>query len=304
MITPQAQVSRHGEPELSAAHDLKDPTKFSPVSGTSPNTSTTQLRCIEKGKKSLVVVIGIVVAINANIGSSLPSGAVHSIADHFSVSSSLKLILLNSIYLLGYAFGPIIFGPLSEHVGRRPVLLGTCIAYMIFTICCAASPLYDVLLLFRFLAGVAAAAPMVIVGPLYADIYDDPEIRGHAVAFYTCTGVAAASVGPLISGYGGLYSWNLPFWIGVALSGASLPLVAFLPETYAPILNRSILPSRQESGPAAVRFLIDMRELLSKPFIMIIEEPIVLFTSLYCAYLYAMFFLFFQAYPIIFQGEC
>lgn len=250
------------------------------------------------------MVIGIVIGLNANIGSSLPSGAAASIADHFSVRSSIQLVLLNSIYLLGYAFGPVVFGPLSEHVGRRPVLLGTCGAYLIFTICCAVSPLYEILLLFRFLAGVAAAAPIAIIGPLYADIYNDPEKRGHAVAYFTCTGVAAASAGPLISGYAGLYSWNLSFWIGAAMSGASLPFVAFLPETYAPVINRKLSPSRPQSGSVAMRFLREMKVVLSKPFTMFVKEPIVLFTSLYCAYLYAMFFLFFQAYPIIFRGQC
>lgn len=249
------------------------------------------------------MVIGIVIGINANIGSSLPSGAVDSIAARFSVTSSLQLVLLNSIYLLGYTFGPVVFGPLSEHIGRRPVLLGTCVAYFIFTICCAVSPLYEVLLLFRLLAGVAAAAPIAVIGALYADIYGDPEKRGHAVAYFTSTGVAAASAGPLISGFAGLYSWNLPFWIGAAMTGVSLPLVAFLPETYLPVISQTASASHGQPRPMVLPFLVDTKALLSKPFIMLVKEPIVLFTSLYCAYLYAMFFLFFQAYPIIFRGK-
>lgn len=187
------------------------------------------------------------------------------------------------------------------------MLVGTFIAYLVFTICCAVSPLYNVLLLFRFLAGAAAAAPAAITGPLYADIYHDPERRGDAVAYFTCTGVAAACLGPLVSGYGGGVSWNLPFWIAVAMSGVSLPLVVFLPETYAPVIKKRAMRKAadlaEESPKSRASIVADMKIVLIRPFVMITKEPIVLFTSLYCAYLYAMMFLFFQAYPIIFGGK-
>ncbi|KAH8649233.1 major facilitator superfamily domain-containing protein [Xylariales sp. PMI_506] len=254
-------------------------------------------------KKFIVVLVGIVAGINANLGSSLPSGATDAISGHFSISNPVQLALLNSIYLLGYAFGPLLFGPLSEHAGRRPVLVGTFIGYLVFTTCCAVSPSYSVLIFFRFLCGIAAAAPVAVVSPLYADIYNDPGTRGRVIAYFMCTSVVAPELGPIVSGYASQVSWNLPFWIGAAIAAASLPLVLVLPETYAPVLRRKAI--RKSDGIVLDidrSFLEEMRIVLSRPFIMISQEPVVLFTSIYCALVYAILYLLFQAYPIIFKG--
>ncbi|KAI8654744.1 MFS domain-containing protein [Fusarium keratoplasticum] len=229
------------------------------------------------GKKARVVAAGVTIIVNSALGSSLPSGAASDIAKEFCVTAPLQLVLLNSIYMLGFAIGPLIFGPLSEHVGRRIVLIGTYLAYMVFTLCCAVSPTYGTLLLFRLLCGIAAAAPNAVVGPLFADIYDRPEPRGRSMAYFMCATSMTPPFGPIISGYATRVSWRLTFWIGLAIAGVCLPLVVFLPETYVPVLKK-------------------------KPFVMITKEPVVLFSALYLALIYSTLYLFFQAYPIIFQG--
>lgn len=56
--------------------------------------------------------------------------------------------------------GPLVWGPLSEIVGRRPVFIGTFIVYVGFQIGCALAPNTGALLAFRFLGGTFAAAPL------------------------------------------------------------------------------------------------------------------------------------------------
>jgi MFS family permease len=91
---------------------------------------------------------------------------------------------LTSIYLLGYVFGPLAFGPLSEIYGRKTILLPTFFCFTAFTLSCALSPNWAVLVVFRLLTGTFASAPITIVGGVYADIYEEPINRGRAMAAF------------------------------------------------------------------------------------------------------------------------
>lgn len=85
-----------------------------------------------------------------------------------------------------------------------------------------------------------------------------------------------------------------------------------MPETYGPvILKRRAQKMRKETGDASIVSPLEvesrnLRQMLlitiSRPFRMIIHESIVSLTSLYLALAYAIFYLYFEAYPIIFQG--
>ncbi|KAH7120595.1 major facilitator superfamily domain-containing protein [Dactylonectria macrodidyma] len=261
-------------------------------------------------KKRLVVAVGVATIINSGLGSSLPSGATSAIAKDLNVTNPTLLVLLNSIYLVGFAIGPLLFGPLSEHVGRRPVLIGTYLGYTISTMCCAVSPTFGVLLLFRLLCGIAAGAPNAVVGPLYADVYDDPAPRGRAMAYFMCSTSMTPPFGPIISGYASKISWRLSFWIGLGIAVVCLPVILVVPETYVPVIKRRLMKDGEARGSEAgvlaqgnkTRLLDELKVVFSRPFKMIFQEPLVLFTSLYLALIYATLYLFFQAYPIIFQG--
>ncbi|EWZ38739.1 major facilitator superfamily domain-containing protein [Fusarium oxysporum Fo47] len=253
-------------------------------------------------KQAQVVAAGIAIIANSALGSSLPSGATSDIAKAFSVTNRLQLVLLNSLYMLGFAIGPLIFGPLSEHLGRRPVLIGTYLGYMIFTLCCAVSPNFTALLIFRLFCGVAAAAPNAVVGPLFADIFDRPGPRGKATAYYMCATAMVPPLGPIISGYATRHSWRLTFWVGLGISGVFLPLVFCLPETYAPIIRKKYRVDPEVAEKQQPSLAQELKTIFARPFVMAAREPVVLFTSLYLALVYATLYLFFQAYPIIFQG--
>ncbi|KAH7139684.1 major facilitator superfamily domain-containing protein [Dactylonectria estremocensis] len=258
-------------------------------------------------KKRLVVAVGVATIINSGLGSSLPSGATSAIAKDLNVTNPTLLVLLNSIYLVGFAIGPLVFGPLSEHIGRRPVLIGTYLGYTISTMCCAVSPTFGVLLLFRLLCGIAAGAPNAVIGPLYADVYDDPEPRGRAMAYFMCSTAMTPPFGPIISGYASKVSWRLSFWIGLGIAVVCLPVILAVPETYVPVIKKRLMKDGgYEEGRILAqgnktRLLDELKIVFSRPFKMILQEPLVLFTSLYLALIYATLYLFFQAYPIIFQ---
>lgn len=267
---------------------------------------------IVKARKLLIVWIEVYWGFNSNLGSSLPSGAAVQIAEHFQIVHSEKLVLLNSLYMCGYAIGGLLYAPLSEHFGRRPMLVGSYFGYTAFTIGCALSPNFTALLVFRFLCGINAATPHSITGALFSDILREPTERGRAMAYFSVGGFLGPQFGPVISGLVARVSWRWPFWVGLLLAVVGLPFMAMLPETYAPTIARrksktdvdsdsnTHIASTVQSGNLRGDLLVA----LSRPFIMICTETILLLVSLYCALVYGMLYLFFQAYPVVFQGKC
>ncbi|KAG4034582.1 hypothetical protein MFRU_003g05390 [Monilinia fructicola] len=263
--------------------------------------------------KGYILFIGVLVVINSTMGSSLPSNAIPYIASHFHITSEYAKVLPMSMYLLGYVLGPLAFCPLSEQYGRRTIMLATFFGYTVFTLGCALTPTWGGLLAFRILAGVNASSPISVCGGVFADIYKDPVTRGRAMAIFsgaTCVGPIS---GPIISGYmSPEFGWRWTFWIGLIVAGGSwLPLV-FLPETYGPVLLlKRAQKLRKETGNPDIFAPIelekqDVRQMitvtLTRPMRMLFFELIVLAACSYLSLAYGIFYMYFEAYPIVFQG--
>ena len=117
---------------------------------------------------------------------------------------------------------------------------------------------------------------------------------------------------PTISGFVSPISWRWTFWVGLIFAGVSLTVLLFLPETYAPtLLQRRARKLRQaepninyvspiDLGKKGAKQMITV--VLMRPLNMLLFESIVLFTCLYLSLAYAIFYLSFEAYPIIYQG--
>lgn len=135
-------------------------------------------------RKVGIVAIGMLVVVNSTMGSSLPSNAIPIISEYFHITSSSAQILPISMYLFGYVLGPLLFGPLSETFGRKPIMISTFFLFTIFTMACALAPNFPALLVFRIFTGIGASSPISVTGGVYADIYDDPVTRGRAMAMF------------------------------------------------------------------------------------------------------------------------
>lgn len=228
-------------------------------------------------------------------------------------SEDLKMVLPTSLYMCGFVIGPLIFGPLSESLGRKPVLIATLAMYLIFTMACALAPNFAALVVFRFLCGFGGSAPNAVLGGLFSDIYTDPHSRGLVMSWFMFATTFPPLLGPIISGFVSSTSWRWAFWAGLIIGGPAFPLICTIPETFYPVLLRryeqgSGLKRMQSMNSVSVqrkmrRFFKKARLVLSRPFVMIIREPIVAACSLYLALIYSMLYLFFQAYPIVFQGK-
>lgn len=120
------------------------------------------------------MLAGILTVINSTISSSLPSGAIGFIAEYWSITTPLQLVLPISVFLIGYVAGTLVFGPLSESDGRRPIMLYIFVVYCGFTLGCALAPNWPLFLVFGLICGMMASAPIAVVGGLYSDIHRGP----------------------------------------------------------------------------------------------------------------------------------
>lgn len=266
-----------------------------------------------QSKKAPLVISIMVLVVNSTMGSSLPSMAIPFIMEEWHITEQEKRVLPISTYLIGYVFGPIIWGPLSEHFGRRNLTLVTFGVFTIFTMACALAPNWPALLVFRFFTGAVASSPIAIVAGQLADLYNEPVARGRAFAWFMAMTVFGPLLAPIISGFCSTsIGWRWTFWVGLIYAGFSFCIVVWLvPETYSPVLlARRAKKLRKDTGKQNVfaaselerrDIMTVLTRVLTRPVRMLISELIVTSTCMYLALVYSIFYMSFQAFPIIFQ---
>ncbi|GME31829.1 Major facilitator superfamily [Neofusicoccum parvum] len=249
---------------------------------------------------------------NSTISSSLAAGATDPIAKYFHITSQAQLVLPTSIFLVGYVIGPLFFGPLSEAYGRKLIMILAFAMFTVFTLACAVADTFAGLVVFRLLVGIPGSCAISVVGGVIADVHDNPTSRGRSMALFMAATTFGPLIGPVASGFIAVISWRWTFWLGLIIAGVTwIPLLA-MPETYAPvILKRRAKRLRKQTGdpnifapielePKDVRHVVTV--VLTRPIRMMLFEWIVLFFSLYLSFVYAVFYMFFQAYPIMYRG--
>ncbi len=96
------------------------------------------------------------------VASTMVAPALPTIADEFQISSSIDQVLVMSIFLLAYAVGPFLLGPLSEIYGRVVVLQSANMFYLVFNTACGFAQTKEQMLALRFLSGLGASAPQAV----------------------------------------------------------------------------------------------------------------------------------------------
>ncbi|KAG2120750.1 MFS general substrate transporter [Suillus discolor] len=252
--------------------------------------------------------------LNATFSSSAPSMLVPTFMEQFSISEEVATLTV-SLFVCGYCVGPLLWGPLSEQYGRRPIFIISFFIYMCFQIGCALSPNITSMLIFRFLGGTFAAAPLANSGALISDIWDAKQ-RGTALAVFTVAPFAGPGIGPVVSGYLILagVSWRWLFWILTIFASPAgvcwLQIIFTMPETYSPVLlAKRAKEIRKRTGDekyyAATelqRITLSQRieNILARPFKVLFTEPMMIAITLYMSFVYGCIYLLFEAYPVVF----
>jgi multidrug resistance protein len=139
----------------------------------------------------------------------------------FKSSSTITATFLVSIYILGFAFGPLLIAPLSEIYGRRPLYIIGNATFAIFTVGTALSNSVGMLLAFRLLMGLAGSVPITIGSGSVSDMMP-VEKRGRALSAWALGPLLGPCIGPVAGGYLiAAAGWRWVFWLIVMLVSKS-----------------------------------------------------------------------------------
>lgn len=118
------------------------------------------------------------------LSSSILAPAIQSYSAEFRTTDVILVAMPVSIYLLGYALGPLFLAPLSEIYGRAVVLSISNVFFCIWFVGVGLAPSLGSLIVFRFLMGVGGSAPLTLGGGVIADVFP-VEKRGLAISIWT-----------------------------------------------------------------------------------------------------------------------
>ena len=102
-----------------------------------------------------------------------------------------------SFFLVGFAFGPIVLGPLSDRFGRRPILLAGCALFVVAGIGCALTPSLPVLLFWRLLQGIGAGAGSTLSLAIVRDSFEGAAARAQ-LSYVSTVGAVAPMIAPIL----------------------------------------------------------------------------------------------------------
>lgn len=264
-------------------------------------------------KKIITLFMCALAAMVTVFGSAVIAPATVVIKMKFHVGLPVSILNI-SLYVLGFALGPVVWGPSSEFFGRKwPQVIGI-FGLTVFSFACATAFNFQTLVLCRFFSGLFGAATLAVSPAVMADIFDTKD-RGVAVSVISLMIVAGPMLAPVIGGYitASFLGWRWTEYIlGIFSSFVLVLLVFFFDESYPPrLLAFRAHHIRMATGNWAVTAPIEDLELdvhtmlektVLKPIKMLMVEPILFLISLYHGFIYGILYLCLECVPLIFEN--
>ena len=211
------------------------------------------------GYREFVVLMAALMSLNAfAIDAMVP--ALPAIGADLYVLDENSRQLVVSMYVFGFGTSQILYGPLSDRFGRKPVLIVSLVLYLGFSLLCAAAASFTLLLAARMLQGAAAASTRVLVVSIVRDRFEGARMaRLMSLVFlvFLLMPILAPSFGQLTLLFA---PWRAIFF-ALALFGAVMLVWSLvrLPETLRPEYRR---PFSLASVGAAARETVTNRQSL------------------------------------------
>ncbi|KZV94680.1 MFS general substrate transporter [Exidia glandulosa HHB12029] len=303
MAMSSANTSKAASTVVSLHSDVEDKRSSILVVGWDGPTDPANPRNWSRRRRWATTIVASLFAFMSPVASSMIAPSLPQLSADMGIQpGSLLQSMTLSIFVLAYAIGVLIWGPLSELLGRQLVLQVSNIFFLVFNIACGLAKTTPQVLAFRFLAGLGGAAPMAVAGGSVGDLWS-PDERGLAMSIYSLAPLIGPATGPLVGGWVAQKAgdWRWVYW-STSIAAGILQLVAFLVlrETYPPIiLGRKAARLRKETGDPHIRSVHDTGRRpaavffggMVKPLLFLATEPIVQVFALYMAVLYGVLYL-------------
>lgn len=242
--------------------------------------------------------------------------AIQALAEEYNTTNLTYAAIPVSIFLLGYAVGPLLLSPLSEIYGRNIILTSASAFFCVWLIGCALAQSLDTLIFFRFMCGVGGSACQTIGGGVIADVFPVQE-RGRALSIWMMGPIIGPTIGPVVGGFTTQnVGWRWVNWIAFIPSTITvIGMVILNRETnHQVLIKRKTAKLRKELGrpelrscyinadaPPVTKGQILLNGLV-RPIKMLFTSAIIFCVSLYIAFAYGCLYILFNTVPIVFQG--
>ena len=243
------------------------------------------------------------------MASSVIAPGIITLSGTFDVSITVATLAL-SLYVLGWALGPLIASPVSEIYGRRIVLIPTHFLFVAALCGVAVSNNIETLLICRFLAGIFSSPVTAVAAGFCYDLFAQNEVGPPIYVIILCSCLGPA-IGPLAGGYMlQFFGWRWMMWFAAIVNGADLLIWVRFPETNASVLLKNKCAALQKkTGNKDLRSTDHgqttaqvMRTAIFRPFQLLVLEPIVMFTTLFVSFIWGTMYLYFGV--SCFPGSC
>lgn len=252
-------------------------------------------------------------ALSASLGSAMFAAAGPVLEALFHVGPTVTA-LGTSLFVFGFASGPVLWGPLTELFGRKPLMIVSSFLYTCFCFAVGTSYTMDAIMICRFFAGFCSGCAFVAAPGVLADVYG-PATRGIATSAFAMVLFGGPMLAPILSAFivkNPNMGWRWTQYItGIVAGFALFCNVFFLEETHHPIiLARKAEILRRRTGNWGIiapheEVKLDFKEVVEKnlfrPVVMLFTEPIIFLITLYNAFIYGILYLCLTAIPLIFQ---
>ena len=190
--------------------------------------------------------VGIVAACQAMAASSIDMmlPAFKKIRADFDLPpDSPRVAWIVTAFFLGIAVGQLIYGPLSDRFGRKPMLYLGLTIMMASAAAAAVAPSLQAIFVCRVLWGFGAAAPRSLAIAMVRDRFGAEQMArtmGFVMATFMVVPVFAPSLGALLIRLG---PWRIVFWVPFVFAAGLMLWLRRLPETLPPERRRGVRPS-------------------------------------------------------------
>lgn len=247
----------------------------------------------------------------AILSSSVVAPALSNIAGDLHMSP-IEAQMGMSIYVLGLAVSPLILGPLSEMIGRLPVIHATNAWFLIWTLAGGFARNKATMIAARYFAGIGGSLVYAVGAGVMGDVWR-PQQRGRSLGLYSAVPLLGTAVGPLIGGLATQeLSWRWIFYIvGILQATVMITSIWTYEETYPPILlARKARAMRESSGNQQWHSLSTFYEEratahilhnLSRPIRLLLLNPVLQITTFYKAFDYGILYLVLSTFATVWQ---
>lgn len=275
-------------------------------------------------RRSFITGLLATITLAAAFMSSTYSGTIDQVVSNLHTNVELATAGL-SLYVVGFALGPLLWAPLGEMFGRQVILFISYGAFTAFNAGTIAATNIQTVLIMRFFSGTFGASALTNPAGVIADMFDARQ-RGVAMSTFAMAPFMGPVFGPIVGGFlGQAAGWRWVQALTALFSGTLWIAATFcVPETYTPLLLRkrakklssmtgkvyvSAIDAGKEIplGPDGVprtekqQKAAELRIALTLPIVLLVRDPIILLFSLYMSILYGILYMLFGAFPIVYQ---